>query len=149
MKAAYRYSFDKQGRLSELATQTDEGFIYHRVVYAYDAQGNLISKTAFRPDGKAYKKSLFTYDGDKKKEESFTYNDGAEALHMFELYDGRGNVIEAGGFDNSGQLSGGKTLRTYEYDHSGNWIKQTVQSIDPATGKLWGEWVEQRRIEYY
>jgi len=150
LKASYRYSYDKQGQLIELATLTDESLVYHRVVYSYDDKGNLTSKVAYRPDGQVYKKSLFSYDGDRKREETFTFsNDGAEYLHLFELYDGRGNVVEVGGFDKSGQLSGGKTIRRYEYDHAGNWIKQTVQSVDPVTGKLWAEWVEERQIEYY
>ena len=148
-KTTYRYDYDKQGHVVELTTLTDEGVIYHRVVYAYDANGNVISKTSYRPDGLVYQKSLFSYDGDRKREETFNYNNDGEQLHMFELYDARGNAIEVGGFDKSGRLSGGKTIRTYVYDRAGNWIKQTVQSVDPATGKLWGEWVEERRIEYY
>lgn len=150
MRASYRYSYDKQGQLTELATLTGKGVVYHRIVYAYDENGSLTSKVAHRPDGRVYKKSLFSYDGDRKREDTFTFtDDGAESLHLFELYDGRGNVVEVGGFDKSGQLSGGKTTRRYEYDQAGNWIKQTVQSVDPATGKLWTEWVEQRQIEYY
>jgi len=150
LKASYYYSYDQQGRLTELATLTVEGFVYHRVVYSYDEKGNVISKVAYRPDGQVYKKSLFSYDGDRKREETFTYtNDGVEYLQLFELYDSRGNVVEAGGFDNSGQRGGGKTIRTYEYDRAGNWVKQRVQSVESATGKVWGEWVEERQIEYY
>lgn len=150
MKASYRYSYDKQGQLAELATLTAEGVVYYRIAYSYDEKGNLTSELAYRPDGQLDKKSLFSYDGDRKREETFTFtNDGAEYLHTFELYDTRGNVVEVGVFDKSGQLSGGRTIRRYEYDQAGNWIKQTVQSVDSVTGKLWGEWVEERQIEYY
>lgn len=149
MKASYRYSYDKQGQLTELATLTAEGVVYYRIAYSYDEKGNLTSELAYRPDGQLDKKSLFSYDGDRKREQTFTYNDGAEYLHTFELYDTRGNVVEVGVFDKSGQLSGGKTIRRYEYDQAGNWFKQTVQSVDSVTGKLWGEWVEERQIEYY
>ena len=150
MKASYRYSYDKQGQLTELATLTAEGVVYYRIAYSYDEMGNLTSELAYRPDGQLDKKSLSSYDGDRKREETFTFtNDGAEYLHTFELYDTRGNVVEVGVFDKSGQLSGGKTIRRYEYDQAGNWIKQTVQSVDAVAGKLWGEWVEERQIEYY
>jgi YD repeat-containing protein len=148
LKASYRYSYDKQGQLTELLTA--EGVVYYRVAYSYDAKGNLTGELAYRPDGQLDKKSLFSYDGDRKREQTFTFtNDGAEYLHTFELYDPRENVVEVGGFDKSGQLSGGKTIRRYEYDQAGNWIKQTVQSVDSVTGKLWGEWVEERQIYYY
>ena len=148
LKASYRYSYDKQGRLIELATLTDEGVVYHRIAYSYDEKGNLTSEITFRPDGQVYKKSLFS--GNKKREERFSYSDdGSESLHMVEIYNDRGNVIEVFGFDRSGNMNGGKTIRRYEYDQAGNWIKQTVQSVDAVAGKLWGEWVEERHIEYY
>jgi hypothetical protein len=103
---------------------------------------------AYRPDGQLYKKSLFSYEGAKKREEMITFNeDGSLNLGSVQICDGRDNVVEAEALDQGTKCC--KTVRTYEYDQVGNWIKQTVQSVEPATGKVIAEWFEERKIEYY
>jgi hypothetical protein len=148
LKAYYRYNYTGDGHLSEMVTANGEGLIYHRVVYSYDDQGRLIVESAYRPDGKLYKKSLFTYADGRKKEEMITLNeDGSLNLRSVQIYDGRDNVVEAGALDQGTKCC--KTVRIYEYDQEGNWIKQTVQSVEPVTGKVIAEWFEERKIEYY
>ena len=148
MKASYRYSYDKQGQLTELASFTAEGVVYHRIAYSYDEKGNLTSELAYRPDGQLYKKSLFSYEGGKKREEMFTFNeDGSRNIALVQIYDSRDDVVEAGGLDQGDNCC--RTVRIYEYDQMGNWTKQTVRSVEPATGKVIDEWFEERRIEYY
>ncbi|MBA2525511.1 MAG: hypothetical protein H0V18_06960 [Pyrinomonadaceae bacterium] len=147
LKAYYRYSYTA-GRLSELSTLNAEGILFHRVVYSYDESGRLIGESAYRPDGKLYKKSLFSYEDGRKKEEMITFNeDGSLNLGLVQIYDGRDNVVEAGALDQGNKCC--KTVRIYEYDQVGNWIKQTVQSVEPATDKVIAEWFEERKIEYY
>jgi hypothetical protein len=148
LKASYRYSYDKQSQLTELATLTAEGVVYHRIAYSYDEKGNLTSEIAFRPDGQVYKKSLFSYDGERKREEMIIFNkDGSRNLGSVQIYDGRNNVVEASALDQGTKCC--KTVRIYEYDQVGNWTKQTVRSVEPATGKVIAEWFEERRIDYY
>jgi RHS Repeat len=148
LKASYRYRYDMQGQLTELATLTAEGVVYYRIAYSYDEKGNLTSELAYRPDGQLYKKSLFSYEGGKKREETFTFNeDGSRNIALVQIYDSRDNVVEAGGLDQGDKCC--KTVRIYEYDQMGNWTKQTVRSVEPATGKVIDEWFEARRIEYY
>ena len=147
LKAFYRYSYT-DGRLSELSTLNAKGVLFHRVVYSYDESGRLIGESAYRPDGQLYKKSLFSYEGGKKREEMFTFNeDGSRNIALVQIYDSRDNVVEAGGLDQGDKCC--KTVRIYEYDQMGNWTKQTVQSVEPATGKVIAEWFEERKIEYY
>jgi len=147
LKAYYRYS-DIAGRLSEMATLNAEGIVYHRVVYSYDEGGRLTAESAYRPDGKLYKQSLFSYDDGRRKEEMMTFNeDGSLNLGSVQIYDLRENVVEAGALDQDTKSC--KTVRIYEYDPGGNWIKQTVHSVEPATGKVIAEWFEERKIEYY
>ena len=77
-----------------------------------------------------------------------TFNeDGSLNLGSVQIYDGRDNVVEAGALDQGTKCC--KTVRIYEYDQVGNWTKQTVQSVEPATGKVIAEWFEERKIEYY
>ncbi len=146
-KAYYLYSYEA-GRLSELSTLNAEGIVFHRVVYWYDESGRLIGESAYRPDGNLYKKSLFSYQDGRKKEEMITFNeDGSLNFGLVQVYDGRDNVVEAGDLDQGTKCC--KTVRIYEYDQVGNWTKQTVQSVEPATGKVIAEWFEERKIEYY
>lgn len=147
LKAYYRYR-QTAGHLSELSTLNAEGMVFHRVVYSYDESGRLIGESAYRPDGKLYKKSLFSYEDGRKKEEMITFNDdGSLNLGLVQIYDGRDNVVEAGARDQGAKCC--KTVRIYEYDQVGNWIKQTVKSVEPATGKVISEWFEERKISYY
>jgi hypothetical protein len=147
LKAYYRYS-DIAGRLSELSTFNAEGIVYHRLVYSYDEGGGLTSESAYRPDGKLYKQSLFSYDDGRRKEEMRTFNaDGSLNLGSVRIYDLRENVVEAGALGQNTKCC--KTVRIYEYDQVGNWIKQTVHSVEPATGKVIAEWFEERKIAYY
>jgi hypothetical protein len=147
LKAFYRYSYAAE-RLSELSTLNAEGIVFHRVVYSYDESGRLIGESAYRPDGKLYKKSVFSYENGRKNEEMSTFNeDGSLNLGSVQIYDGRDNVVEAGALDQDTKCC--KTVRIYEYDQLGNWTKQTIQSVEPATGKVIDEWFEERKILYY
>ena len=147
LKARYRYSYAGD-RLSELATLNNDGIVFHRVVYSYDERGRMIGESAYRPDGKLYKQSLFSYEGGRKKEEMSNFNeDGSLNLSSVEIYDSRDNLVEAGALDQVDKCC--KTVRTYEYDRMGNWTEQTIQSIEPATGKVIDEWFEERKISYY
>jgi hypothetical protein len=147
MNASYRYSF-AAGRLTEMATLNTQGTVFHRVVYSYDESGRLTGESAYRPDGKLYKQSIFSYEAGRKREEMTNFNeDGSLNVGLVQIYDGRDNVVEAGALDQSSQCC--KTVRIYEYDQAGNWIKQTIQSVEPATGKVIDEWFEARKIEYY
>ena len=147
LKAYYRYSLSA-GRLSELSTLNAGGILFHRVVYSYDDSGRLIGESAYGPDSQLYKRSLFSYEDGRKKEEMSTFNeDGSLNLGLVQIYDDRDNVIEAGALDQGDRCC--KTVRIYEYDQVGNWIKQTVQSVERAAGKVIAEWFEERKIEYY
>jgi len=147
LKAYYRYAVTAE-RLSELSSLNAEGIVFHRVVYSYDESRRLIGESAYGPDGKLYKKSLFSYEDGRKKEEMITFNkDGSLNPGSVQIYDGRDNVVEAGALDQGTKCC--KTVRIYEYDQVGNWTKQTVQSVEPASGKVIDEWFEERKIEYY
>jgi hypothetical protein len=147
LNAFYRYSF-VAGRLTEMSTLNAAGTVFHRVVYSYDEAGRLTGESAYRPDGKLYKQSIFSYEAGRKREEMTNFNeDGSPNIGLVQIYDGRDNVVEAGALDQSSKCC--KTVRIYQYDQAGNWIKQTVQSVEPATGKVIDEWFETRKIEYY
>lgn len=147
LKAYYHYA-QTAGRLAEMSTLNAEGIVFHRVVYSYDEGGRLTSESAYRPDGKLYRKSLFSYEDGRKREEMMTLNeDGSLKLRSVQIYDGRDNVVEAGALDQVTKCC--KTVRIYEYDQESNWIKQTVKSVEPATGKVIAEWFEERKISYY
>lgn len=145
--AFYRYSYAAE-RLSEISTLNAEEIVFHRVAYSYDQRGRLTGESAYRPDGKLYKQSLFSYENSRKREEMINFNeDGSLNVGLVQVYDGRDNIVEAGALDQSSECC--KTIRTYEYDHLGNWVQQTIQSVEPATGKMIAEWFEERQIEYY
>ena len=147
LKAYYRYAHTAE-RLSELSSLNADGIVFHRVVYSYDESQRLIGEAAYGPDGKLYKKSLFSYEDGRKKEEMITFNeDGSQNPGSVQIYDSRDNVVEAGALDQDTKCC--KTVRIYEYDQVGNWTKQTVRSIEPASGKVIDEWFEERKIEYY
>jgi hypothetical protein len=147
LKAYYRYG-QTAGHLSELSTLNAEGIVFHRVVYSYDESGRLTGESAYRPDGNLYKKSRFSYEDGRKEEEIITFNeDGSLNLGSVQVYDGRDNVVEVRASDQGTRCC--KTVRIYEYDQVGNWIKQTVKSVEPATGKVIAEWFEERKIWYY
>lgn len=148
-KAFYQYSHDEEGRIIQIATLDVNGIQYHRVAYSYDSAGNLTSEIAYNPNGEAYKKLLFTYDSRGKSREVLAYReDGSLDLNFTETFDDRGNIIEVSGRDTSGKHSY-KIRNLFEYDPSGNWIRRTIQNIDPRDGQAITSAVERRKISYY
>ena len=51
-KAKYLHVFDANGRQTETSEFTAKGAVVDRLVFAYDAAGNLTSTTGFDSDGK-------------------------------------------------------------------------------------------------
>ncbi|MDX6497598.1 MAG: hypothetical protein QOG23_858 [Blastocatellia bacterium] len=112
------YNYDAKGNLSEEKTKSSFAFGDRNVVYSYNTEGELISKTGNGGTG-LRKTTRYRYEYGKLAEES------ADNLpeRVTIKYDSRGNVEEK-----SSQFVYTYTKETYKYnyDDQGNWTRQAV-----------------------
>lgn len=112
------------------------GALIYTDVYTYDNKQRRAEHVMYKADGVVQSRSIVVFDERGQIAETKNYNaDGALASWNIIKYDERGNRIESAHYKEDGtlvewQLGGCSFLQkfvfTYEFDSTGNWIKQVV-----------------------
>lgn len=147
IRAFYDYSHDEGGRLAAVTTRNARGVVYHKLLYSYDTNGKIAAEAAYGPDGTVYKRAIYRAGG-RIREECTHEADGALSVKLVFTLDDNGNIVEVNSYNEAGELSSLKTVRRYEYDSFGNWIKETMSSVDVATSKPVATWIKYRLLVY-
>ncbi len=154
----FRYGIDEQGRQLALIAVTEDGLFAHAEFSLYDDRGLLAEHIMVSGQGIA-EKSLYDVRGDliyharyfqgrlvlesthhhgplgRLKESRFYGSDGDLMRKDLYRYDQSGNRVEqASEFYRQSHLR--KSLVTYEFDHMGNWTKETVQRWSDKSGTI-------------
>ena len=147
VKAFYDYSHDEGGRLATVTTRNAGGVVYHKLLYSYDANGKMATETAYGPDGTVYKRAIYRAGG-RIKEECTHEADRSLRVKLVFTLDDNGSIVEVNSYNEAGELNSLKTVRSYKYDLFGNWIKETISSVDVATSKPAATWINYRLLVY-
>jgi hypothetical protein len=148
-KKVFRYSIDERGRQTALVAATDTGAFAHAEFAIYDHRG-FLSEELYVTGQETIEKSLFDVRGNlvyharyyqgKLVQESTHHHSPLGRLKESRYYGIDGNLMrkdlyrynEAGQrieqqseFFHQPHLR--KSAVTFEFDHAGNWIKETVQ----------------------
>ncbi len=152
----FRYGMDDQGRLSVQIAATEEGTLAHAAFYLYDSRGILHEEVMITGQGIA-EKSLYDVRGGlvyharyfqsrlvleathlygplgRLKESRFYAGDGMLMRKDLFRYDPNGNRVEQSSeFYRQAHLK--RSVVSYEFDHAGNWVKETVQRWTEKNG---------------
>lgn len=154
----FRYGFDERGRQSAQVAVTDKGLLAHAEFSIYDGGGLLAEEIMVTGQGVA-EKSLYDVRGnliyharyfqgrlvleathhydplDRLKESRFYGSDGEQMRKDRYRYDQAGNRIEQTS-DYYRQSHLRKSVVTYEFDHAGNWVKETIQRWSHKNGSI-------------
>ena len=104
-----------------------------KVIYKYDATGNMIEQAYYNADGSLSFKYIAKYDAAGSKIEEAYYNaDGSLSGKYICKYDAVGNRIERAEYNVNGSLSG-KTIS--KYDAAGNRIELAGYKIETKFGQ--------------
>lgn len=149
------HSYDAEGHRTATATYNGDGVLLKKTTYAYDARGNLtemvssddaglIEKTAYTCDEKGQPteevvyyahgavtlRSVYSYDPKGNRTQSLSYAHDGSVTKTVYTYDTKGNVTACATYAADGSLTDNLTY-TYEFDSTGNWIKQMESICDP------------------
>ena len=157
-KKIFRYGLDEQGRQTALVAATDTGAFTHAEFEIYDDRGFLAEELYISGHG-AIEKSLFDvrgnlvyharyYQGKLVQEATHHYSplgrlkesryygfDGELMRKDLYRYNEAGQRIEQNS-EVFHQSHLRKSVVTFEFDHAGNWIKETIQQWTDKGGSL-------------
>jgi hypothetical protein len=173
-RKVYRYVTDDEGKPVAVVAATEEGELAHAEFNFYDRRGLLAESIEFRGSGAA-EKSLYDVRGNlvyagryfhgrlvleathqhgplgRLRESRFYGADGTLMRKDSYRYNEAGQRIEqASEFYHSSHLR--KSLVSYEFDHAGNWITESVQRWTERNGNVAPTEPivsRQRQISYY
>ncbi len=157
-KKLFRYGLDERGRQTGLVVATDTGVFTHAEFSIYDGRGLLAEELDFSGQG-AIEKSLFDVRGNlvydaryyqgrlvqeathhhgplgRLKESRYYGLDGELVRKDLYRYNEAGQRVEQHSeFYHQSHLK--KSVITFEFDHAGNWIKETIQRWTDKGGSL-------------
>lgn len=150
-RVLFRKEFNKEGQLIEkyIYTFWDVVSYDHTITYKYDSKGNLIEKTKIQKilnlgkrdagyiealgDDPINEKSFYTYDESNRLLKEVNYTFGKEGFDKNDTpsntveytYNEKGELIKETGTTPNGRIIYQNYEATYEYDKTGNKIKET------------------------
>lgn len=157
-KKIFRYGFDEGGRQTALVAATDTGAFTNAEFAIYDHRGFLTEELSISGQG-LIEKSLFDVRGNlvyharyyqgKLVQEATHHHTALGRLKESRYYGFDGELMRKDlyRYNEAGQLIEQqsevfhqshlrKTVVTFEFDHAGNWIKETVQQWTDKGGSL-------------
>lgn len=143
-KAKFVHTFDASGKQIEEKELTNKDALVDKIVYAYDAAGNLTLVTASDADGKLLWKKTASYDdkGNKTEESEFNAGEILVSKSIWKLTSGKQS--EKSNYDVEGALLGkiitkfdeqGRDSEVCEYSADGNLSQKLIYTYNEA-GKL-------------
>jgi YD repeat-containing protein len=125
--------YDAQGRLIRESTR-DNGEDSHEILYAYNANGNLISMMAYHANGNPRTKTLYSYDAFGRLLIKEFYPDGVSFGYR-EVCDYKSDKeYSVSTYGESKQLS---YVNEFTCDHVGNVLKRTHILADGSVESIW------------
>ncbi|MDO4695743.1 RHS repeat domain-containing protein [Porphyromonas sp.] len=148
------YSYNEKGikTKSEYKSFDEEGKMNYRRLEHFDDRGNATLQENHNIEGVLTDKTENTYDAQGRVIESVHYvvSEGNALTIEYQSkykYDDKGNLVEeVSDFPVQGYSQ--TLLRTYEYDHKGNWIRMVLTQIYEKE-ELPMKNITERRITYY
>jgi hypothetical protein len=157
-KKIFRYGYDERGRQTALVAATDTGAFTNAEFAIYDDRGFLTEELSVSGQG-LIEKSLFDVRGNlvyharyyqgKLVQEATHHHTALGRLKESRYYGFDGDLMRKDlyRYNEAGQLIEQqsevfhqshlrKTVVTFEFDHAGNWIKETVQQWTDKGGSL-------------
>jgi len=147
LKSKEKYIYDSKRNKIEWDVYLSDGNLSGKHLYNYDSNGNVIEEKTYKAEGILQTIKTCKYDSKNNMIEEDFHGDGI--IYIFKKiaynskskYDNNNNKIENIFFNDSGLKT--KTTYKYEFDKTGNWIKQTTFENDIPTE------LHKRKIEYY
>lgn len=143
------YTYDAKGKMMGGAQYAADGTLQMKMVREYGADGKAISGAMYDANGALMNKTLFSYDEKGKQKKDVLYN-AAGALMQEYARSAEGDTVVL--YDNNGtiRLKSVSQAPAFEYDASGNWIKESISRTDTHGDKT-AETIEvaYRTITYY
>lgn len=130
------------------SNKSDPRFQY-RSEYKYDEKKRLTEETTFLNNGKLWTRTVYKYDANQKERLDYS-EDGSLRQRVVYTLDDRGNVVQRTVVNEKGEARH-KTSYTYEFDSSGNWTRQTARRVEINNGRELSlpTTVHLRTITYY
>lgn len=149
IESKFTFKYDKRGNKIETNEYNSDGNIETKYIYKYDDKGNKVEKKKYNLDGILEKKYIFKYDDKGNLLEETFYSEDLEKITKYDyqyddignkiisknylyenfsykvvdIYDNKGNEIEAIFYDEYEVITSHYTYE-YEFDEQKNWIKK-------------------------
>jgi RHS repeat protein len=124
------YAYDARGNLTEMISSDDAGLI-EKTTYTDDEKGRLTEEVVYYAHGPVTRRSAYAYDLQGNRIQSLSYARDGSSTKTACTYDTKGNVTMRTTYATDGSLLD-KLTYSYEFDSTGNWIKQTESICDPT-----------------
>ena len=141
------FFYDAEDRVKEVHRANSDGQLFHKRVHTYPLNGRIDEESIYDPEGNLETKYVTVYD-DKGRvicRENGEPCKGCYYNKDITTYDEKGNEIEFMNFNAEGLRE--RAVYGYEYDSTGNWIKQFLTRWHVRDGKSSAEIY--RIITYY
>ncbi len=149
----YRRSGNKVEEISYVYDKSlkKDGEVRYRHVRTYNKEGKEVENISYRPDGSLWAKWTTTFDQTGHTLDEFHYDeDSSINQRTIRKFDKNGNIYEEACYEADGSLNYKREFQ-YEYDSTGNWIKQTITQWVTRWAELFYEPVSvtHRVVTYY
>jgi len=124
------YAYDTRDNLTEMVSSDDAGLI-EKTTYIYDEKGQPTEEGVYYTHGPVMHRSVYSYDLKGHRRQSLSYARDGSATKTIYTYDTKGNVTTRATYAADDSLID-KLIYAYEFDSTGNWIKQTESICDPT-----------------
>ncbi|HJU93273.1 MAG TPA: hypothetical protein VJ656_10095 [Pyrinomonadaceae bacterium] len=111
--------------------KSDPRFQY-RSEFKYDEKKRLTEESTFLNNGKLWMRTVYKYNANQKEQLDYS-DDGSLGQRVVYTLDDKGNVAQQTVFNETGEARY-KTSYTYEFDSNGNWTKQTATRVEVTEG---------------
>ncbi|HET8669549.1 MAG TPA: hypothetical protein VFM05_02675 [Candidatus Saccharimonadales bacterium] len=118
------YTYDSEGRLTEIKGIYGENAVASRFVFTYDEKGQMIKRQRY--GGGLDFEEIMIYDSQGRitSKANGSNPEDPDYQKVTYSYDTKGNLVEEVGYSNQGR-EGVNTYR-YDFDSTGNWIRRTA-----------------------
>ncbi|HEV8717681.1 MAG TPA: hypothetical protein VGX03_33265 [Candidatus Binatia bacterium] len=124
------YAYNTRDNLTEMVSSDDAGLI-EKTTYTYDEKGQPTKEVVYYTHGPVTRRSVYSYDPKGNRIQGLSYARDDSVTKTVYTYDTKGNVTTRVTYA-ADDSPIDKLTYTYEFDTTGNWIKQTESICDPT-----------------